>query len=172
MNEFLFGAWSDLAKFSTRPGLMLESLSPAFTSGPSDSGVGNIQRFLLALDLLASELPLPSSVDSHLAAVLTSFARRERERRQLRSRLQRLGLTVTGIPSLSDADRGINYLNCVHTPASVLVPSYRGLFSELDRTAQSAITAALGANVRLLSIPSGESQRREGALRCAIAVAL
>lgn len=169
VNEFLLGMWMQLAKLSTQPGHVLETLSPAFAVGPSDSGVGNLQRVMLALDLLASELPVPRGIDPHFAAVLESFARRERERRHLRSQLNALGLKTAAIPSLSDADRGINYLNGIHASDVFLMPIYGGLFQELDVAAQVAVARALGDKVRVLPILSGESQRREGAVRCAIA---
>lgn len=171
MNEFLVGTWSDLARFSTRPGHVHESLAPVFSVGAADSGVGNIHRYLLALDLLASEVPMTTRIDPHAAAVLGSYARRELERRQLRQQLKTLGLKVAGIPSLSDGGRGINYLNGIHTDDAFMMPKYGGLFSALDHDAARAVGEAMGANVRIVGISSGESQRREGAVRCAVGVA-
>lgn len=170
MNEFLLEYWSNLAKFSTRQGHVLESSSPVFSTGPADSGVGNLHRVLLALDLLAAELPAASNLDPHAAALLASIARREQERRRLRSQLQSLGLKVASIPSLSDADRGLNYLNGFHSPNAFFMPTYGGFFDSLDRAASAAILSAIGPSVRVLSIPSAESQRREGAVRCATAI--
>jgi hypothetical protein len=170
MNEFLGGAWSDLARFSTRPGHVLESLAPSFADGASDSGVGNLHRYMLALDLLAAELPPPPHLDSHAAAMLASVSRRERERRGLRQRLQSLGLKTVPVPSLSDADRSLNTLNGIHTPDAFLMPTYGGLFRSMDRVAEEIFERELGPEVRILRIPSGESQRREGAVRCAVGV--
>jgi hypothetical protein len=170
MNEFLAGAWSDLARFSTRPGHVLESLAPSFAIGASDSGVGNVQRYMLALDLLAAELPPPAHLDPHAAAMLASVSRRERERRGLRQKLQSLGLETVLVPGLSDADRSLNALNGIHLPDAFLMPTYGGLYHSVDRKAVAVFERTLGPEVRILRIPSGESQRREGAVRCAVGV--
>ncbi len=170
MSEFLSGAWSDLARFSTRPGHVLESLAPAFAIGSSDSGVGNLHRYMLALDLLAAELPYPANLDPHFSAMLASVARREHERRGLRQHLKKRGLETVLVPSLSDADRSLNMLNGIHTPDVFLMPAYGGLFGAIDRKAEEIYTRVLGPEVRVVPIPSGESQRREGAVRCAVGV--
>jgi hypothetical protein len=149
-----------------------ESLASAFSRGSADSGVGNLQRFLLATDLLTSwttdlEHPAPS-LDPHAVAYLRSFVRRDAERRDLAATLRKAGLDVVRIPSLPEEKRGIDYLNGVHDRGRYLMPAWGGLYAPLDDAARAAFAKALGPDVAVVPILTSESQRRGGGVHCSL----
>ncbi len=148
------------------------SFAQAFQDGPSDSGVGNLQRFLLAIDLLVSWNIGPRQLppDPHARAYIASIQRRESDRAELRTRLRALGFEVVGVPSLAEGERGVNYVNGIHDRTRYLMPAYGGLFAPLDAAAATAFGRAFGTGVRIVPILSGESQRRGGAVHCAACV--
>ncbi len=154
------------------PGKFPLSLTQHFSTGPSDSGVGNFLRFLAALDAfaaLASAL-LAAINDPHYVAFLLAIARQERDRAVLQDVLKRLGWKVIPVPSLSLGDRSINALNGVHTPTAYLMPAYAGFFTDLDNAARNTISVALGPDTKIIPILCAESQRRDGALRCSVSI--
>lgn len=147
-----------------------ESLTQHFSTGLSDSGVGNFQRFLLALDLAtvgSAGRAAPS--DPAMAEYLSTFIRRDADRADIKSRLESLGFMVVPIPSLAEEDLSLNYLNGIHTKDMYLMPAAGGFYVELDAASTRAFSDALGPDVRIVPITCGESQRRLGAVRCAVA---
>lgn len=148
------------------------SLARAFQVGPSDSGVGNLQRFLLAIDLLAGWNIRPEQwpTERHARAYVNAIQRRESDRAELYRQLVSLGFEVVGVPSLAEGERGVNYLNGIQDRSRYLMPAYGGLFGPLDTVAAAALGRAFGPGVEIVPILSGESQRRGGAVHCATCV--
>jgi hypothetical protein len=163
---------SVLVKRSVGYGQFPESFAALFAEGPSDSGVGNLQRFLLALDTLAfaGSPPRWKAGDPHGAAYANTLRRREEDRAAFRDQLRGRGWKVVAVPSTSEADRSLNYLNGVHLRGAYLMPAYGGLFGDLDRAAAAVFSAELGPQVPVVPILCGESQRRVGAVRCSVCV--
>lgn len=152
-----------------------ESLSKHFATSPTDLGVDNLQRFLLALDVLTAERSDAASlekegIDAHAVSYLLSMRRREVERQVVAKALAREGIRIVGIPSTSEGGRSLNMLNGVHMKGVYYLPVCSGLFAEFDVAAQQAFEAALGPDVRVVPIRTTESQRRQGALHCALSV--
>jgi hypothetical protein len=152
-----------------------ESFARAFARGAADSGVGNLQRVMLALDAFTAEQlgntqPAELGLDPHATSYLFSFQRRERERLRVAQALQQQGYRIVPVPSTSEARRSLNTINGLHLPGRYLMPAYGGLFADFDRAALAAFRAALPAEVEVLPIFCGESQRRAGALHCAISI--
>ncbi len=146
------------------------ALAHALSTGPADSGIGNLHRFLLALDhLVAAILPISAIPEANLAALLRSFHRRAADRAKLRTILTRLGWKPVPVPALPEESRGVNPFNGIHTPDTYLMPAYGGLFSPLDQMAATAFRHALSPSIAVIPIPTAESQRRDGALHCALA---
>lgn len=167
------GGWNDLLlmvggvrQFTHFPELFAQE----FSAGPGDLGAGNLQRFLLALDIIASRVPpRPGENPSEETIAYTaSIAARDAEREALISKLEAMGMTVVRVPSLSDGERGVNYLNGLHEPGRYLMPAWGGLFAPLDEAAAAAFTDALGDDIEIVPILSSESQRRNGAVRCSV----
>lgn len=148
------------------------SFANVFTRGDVDSGVGNLQRILLAMDMAAftPEPPTWRAPDAAGEAYARSLRRREADRTALSKTLAEQGWTVVRIPSTADGERSVNYLNGLHVKDRYLMPVYGGQISDLDRAAERAFSAALGPEIRVVPIRTAESQRRDGAVRCSVCV--
>jgi hypothetical protein len=156
-------------------GAFLESFSKQFAGGPSDSGVGNLQRILLALDVLVAETTGDADIgkqgfDRHAVAYLRSIRRREVERQHVAQVLAREGFRIVGVPSTSEGPRSLTTINGVQARGVYYMPAYGGLFADFDRAAQAVFEKNLGAGVRVVPMLCGESMRREGALHCALSI--
>ncbi len=146
------------------------SVAEIFSTGRTDSPVGNLRRFLVACDLLAVE-SLGSNIDgpdAYAAAYLRSLARREADRAALRKLLADAGLQVVQIPSLSDEEQSINYLNGLHDRTHYLMPAHGGLFAAVDRIAAQHFAKSVDTGVSIISIGCAETLRRDGAIRCSV----
>jgi hypothetical protein len=154
------------------PGRFAESFAQAFSTAPWDSGVGNLETFLLALDLLQSETvrARTAAADPNTAAYLESLRLRAADRLALAAALADLDFRIVRVPSFSDGDRGLNYVNGIHARGVYLMPAHGGLYASLDRAAQFVFEAALGSSVKVLPVNSSESQRRSGAVHCSVSV--
>lgn len=163
--------WGELQRERTAEFAFPLSLAQCLTFGLADSGVGNLHRFLLAIDHLAAGVVSTADVpDPNLAALFRSFQRRAADRARIRTLISRLGWRVIAVPAIPEESRGINPLNGVHTRDAYLMPAYGGVFTPLDTVAQAAFQSVLGSAVAVRPIPSGESQRRQGALHCSLAL--
>ena len=161
-----------MAARSISPGVYAESFSKLFAGNASDSGVGSLQRLLLALDLLAAELSgnndiKNAKVDPILESYLLSMRRREVERQHVANVLAAQGFRIVGVPSLSQGARSMTTINGVQTKSIYYMPAYGGLFADLDRAAQAVFEKNLGPGVRVVPMLCGESMRRDGAPHCA-----
>lgn len=153
-------------------GQFSESLTRLFSKSLVDSGVGNFQRFLLALDLLIAEADPADApaVDPNLAEYLAAIRRRNEDRKRFHQQLVESSWRVVAIPSLAEAERGINYLNGIHAKGVYLMPANGGMYASLDAAAAAAFGQAFGPDVRVIPILCAESQRRNGAIHCAASV--
>jgi hypothetical protein len=127
---------------------------------------------MAALDLLLCTSPkgIDTVADANVRVYLRSLAKRLEDRAQLKTAIRNLGWTVVPVPGIAQGDRSINPINGLHTPDAYLMPVYGGLFARVDEAANAVITRALGPEVKVLPIRTGESQRRDGALRCSVAM--
>ncbi len=146
-----------------------------FQLGDADSGVGNLERFLLAIDLWTAARIGESSaeelgLDPDSFAYLTSMRRREADRIRVANAFAGLGWKLAAVPGLSDETRSIDPLNGLHLRGAYLMPTYGGLFAPLDDAAETAFRAAFGTDVSVERVPTGETQRRAGGLHCAAAL--
>jgi len=159
-----------LAQGSHGPGKFSESLARAFQTDPADSGAGNLQRFLTAIDYLAgiSGAGQPSGLDPGTAGYLRSFLRRERERYTLVHGLEELGMRIVPLPGWPEDEQGITPLNGIHERGRYLFPTYGGLYRPLDESCAEILARTLGPDVEIVRIGCAESQRRAGALRCSV----
>ncbi len=151
-------------------GVYPASLASAFAVDALDAGSANLERFLLALDVLTSlrlsEDQLPA--DPQLRAFALAIRRQEDDRGAMHRQLAELGWRLVGVPGLPSPDRGIIYLNGLHEPARYVMPTYGGLFAELDRAATQVIEETLGPRVTVVPIQSRESQIAFGAVHCSV----
>lgn len=159
-------------KHSAGHGRFPVSFANVFAVSEVDSGVGNLQRILLAMDMAAftPEPPMWRAPDAAGEAYARSLRRREADRTTLRNALAGQRWKVVPIPSTADGERSVNYLNGLHLKDRYLMPVHGGLMSELDDAAQQAFSTALGPEIRVVPIRTAESQRRDGAVRCSVCV--
>ncbi len=74
------------------------------------------------------------------------------------------------VPSLSEAGRSLTYVNGIHDRTRYLMPAYGGLYRSVDEAAAAVFERVLGPDVHVIPVLSGESQRRSGAVHCAVSV--
>ncbi len=146
-----------------------KTLADKFSTGPADSGVGNLLLFLHAMDgLLALSLAPEEVPQDRPGGFLRAIRRSEQARLALHKQLAELGFEVVKVPAISNGERGINPINCLHARRAVWIPVWGGLFADFDKAAIAAYRAVLDANVEVIPIFSSESQRRGGGLHCAV----
>lgn len=169
--ELLTIVWNAFQRELSAEGAWTVEFAQVMSKEPGDSGVGNLQRFLLALDLLTGEVASPGELPNpHQQAVLRSFQRRQQDRRRMRVQLETLGWRVVLIPGVPEDDRGINPLNGIQLPDRYLMPTYGGVYRAFDDAARGVFERELGPGVRVVGVPSAESQRREGSLHCSLGI--
>lgn len=170
LSEFLAIARPRLEAAAVRRGQYPEALCDYFSAGQIDSGVGNFQSFLLAMDLAEAESRSADSPtgDAQFDEYLAAIRRRDIARRALIKKLEDLRFKIVPVPSLAEENRGLNHLNGIQTAKSFLMPGSGGFFEEYDQIAANRLSQVLGAEVKVLTILCGESQRRFGALHCAV----
>lgn len=145
-------------------------------SDPKAERVGNAQRVLAALDVLAAghadtrERPWEPTLHPHARACLRSLRRLDADRRAMhRALVERLGVRLVPVPSLSLGNRSASVVNMVHLPGKVLVPVRGGFLRGLDDAALRVLRREF-PGLDVLAIPCAESERRGGALHCSVNV--
>jgi hypothetical protein len=171
----LEGLATVLSRKAIGHGVFPESFARNFATDAVDSGLGNLQRFLLALDTLTAESTDATALstmdlDAHLVAYLTSMRRREVERQTVARALAHEGFRIVGVPSTSEGSLSLNTLNGVHTKDAYYMPVRSGLYADFDAAAKAVFEGTLGPSVRVIPIRAGETLRRQGAVHCAVSV--
>lgn len=159
-----------LAAIAIGPGLFPQRIAELLSTGPGDSGIGNLQCLMLAMDLLTATTIAPPALpaDRHGRAYLLSFQRRAADRRVMHRRLADAGFRVIPVPSVSEPERGVNALNGLHDSRCYLMPGYGGLYSRLDDAAAGVFRQHMGPGIEIIRVLCAETQRRSGGLRCAV----
>lgn len=142
-----------------------------FSGGRPETAIGNLSRFMTALELYLSRGLDDSAMNGEglPGAYLRCCRRRWFYEAELERQLSAWGMEVVRIPSLSNGFQAISAINGVHLEGRYLMPAYGGFYSSLDERAAAAWRKALGPGVEVIPIFCGESQRRQGALHCAVA---
>jgi hypothetical protein len=155
-------------------GVLPSTFSRAFADDPADDAAGNVQVFLLALDLLESASPTPGPTAAFnpagRPAYLAALRRMEQARRSQIAALQQLGCKIIPIPSMQDLYRSINYLNGLQHRGGYVMPVFGGFYTPLDQAAAAAFRAAPGPDFHLATIRTSECQRMHGGVHCTASV--
>ncbi|MBI4719314.1 MAG: hypothetical protein HY763_16075 [Planctomycetes bacterium] len=167
--------WRVLAEFEATPGELPEWLAGDFVRSPAESAGDNLRRFLLCADLLtATSLaqgdPAWAELPGERQSYYEELRRREADRPLLHARLEAEGLRVVAVPSLSDEEVSLNYINGVHGEDSYLMPVLGGFFSSLDDVAAGIFRFTFDPGVRLLPVSSALTQRKYGGVHCSLGV--
>ncbi len=175
ISEFVARLGPRLAARQHGPGQFDEAWARGFSAGPADSGIGNLQRFLLGIDLWTAERmgnagPREMGIDADSWAYLDSLRRREGERIAVATALAGLGWRIVAVPGTSDGARSVNPLNGLQLAGRYLQPAYGGVYAPWDDAARDVFEAEMGSGVSVIPVLCGETQRRSGGLHCAVAV--
>jgi hypothetical protein len=148
------------------------ALSKFFVAGKMDSAAGNLQCFLLALDILESAVTPGdlASLPAERRDYLRALQRLDVARRNQAEALRRMGCKVVPIPSMSDLGSSINYGNGIHHREGYIMPVFGGFYAPLDQAAIAAFHRALGPDLKITPIYTAESQRAHGGVHCTAAV--
>ncbi len=169
--EALALIWEGLEPHRTAEGGWPVEFATRLRKGPADNGVANFRRLLGALDELTATCFGPEELgDAFAQAFLRSLKRRARDRAAIRAALTGLGLRVVPMPAMPDDGRGANPLNMVHAPGYTLMPMVGGVLEPFDRAAASTVLGCVATDVQVRLIPSGETQCRDGGVRCSVGV--
>ncbi len=144
-------------------------LARHFANGAMDSPIGNLQRFMAAMDAATSLRAESWPSDRHARSFFASFDRRRADRADLHRGLASLGWLVVPVPSLADAEVSLIAINGIHDRTHYLMPAYGGFYAPLDKAAAEVFRQTLGPGVDVVPIFCGESQRRVGAVHCSAA---
>ena len=167
--EFLNQFTAVMRAHSDANGRYSNSVAEKFSTGPADSGVGNLHRIMLALDLLMMRATGDRAIsDRNLLAYLEAWRALEEDRGELHRRLKELGFEIVAVPGIADAGRSISCINGLHDPKGYFMPAYGGLFAPLDDAARKIFANALGPQTEVVPILCSESQRRSGAVHCSL----
>ncbi len=168
-----FAKLSGLVRQHQDTGVLLPaSLSQVFVADSSDDAAGNLQVFLLALDLIESEFPgaVRATGSPGRSTYLTALRHMEQGRQNQIAALQKLNCRIVLIPSMHDLYRSINYLNGLQHRGGYVMPSFGGFYAPLDQAAAAAFQAALGADFRITTVRTSECQRLHGGVHCTASI--
>lgn len=147
-------------------------IASIFTTGaPVDPGAAAMGVLLEALDTVLSHNGLDAAVlrrlDGHTLAMLSARRRAADDRAALRREVAALGWKVAAVPALPAPTRGLAALNALSVGARTLVPTGPAFFAAASNQALAGLASS---GFKALGVNTAESQRRHGALRCAVAV--
>jgi hypothetical protein len=155
------------------------TLSRAFVTDPVDDATGNLQIFLVALDLLESALPATRPATAPGAApapaderqgYLGALRRMEAVRLAQAEAIQRMGCRVVPVPSMQDLHRSINALNGIQHRDGYILPGYGGFYAPVDQAAAAVFRQHLAPGALITLFRTAECQRRHGAVHCTASV--
>lgn len=148
-----------------------ETIASWFHRTSVDSGPGNLQVFMQALDLLEA-----TSTDAFRTGqkperrnYLEALANMERLRTNQLAALEAHGWKLVKIPSMPNLYRSINYLNGIQHKGGYIMPTYGGFYAALDDAAEKAFSNAMEPGAEICRIQCAELQRKNGAVHCAAA---
>jgi len=156
--------------FADASGKFSEGFARVFARDAVESPSANLKRFLMAMDEYAAAV-MPEDqmpADALFRTYMATFRRRAADRETIRTKLVALGCRVVAVPSTSDTDRSINYLNGIHAPGRYYMPVYGGFYRPLDDAATEAFRRAMGTGVKIIPIRTAASQEKLGALHCLV----
>ena len=170
-DEELLRTLNGVIRQPSADGAVVPSVSKAFVADRTDSGIGNLQTFLLAVDLLESSLGPggTTEADDSRREYLDALRRLESGSRDLAREVHKLGWKVVAVPSMTDLYRGINYLNGIQHRDGFVMPTFGGFYAPLDRAALAAFREILGPDLSIAAVRSSDCQRKHGGVHCTLA---
>lgn len=171
--------WSKVNEFRDEEGQFTSDQADSFVISGEESGRANLSRFLLGLDLLSAahkegEKFWGKLTDRGSRKELFEYYRllleREKQRIQLKKHLLSLGIEVIPLPSTSDDDVSLNYLNAVQDLDAVYLPAFGGMFQDIDHKVLEIVRSSLGNRVKIYPIRNSMTQSQCGGVHCSVSV--
>lgn len=147
------------------------SFADLFGAAEGGEGIAVLDRFLcsfermMGLSLDLARVPGPPAIRASLA----TWRRRQAELAAFDASLVALGFEPVPVPGFALEARSVNTVNMVHGRDLLLRPITGGVLAPIDAAAGEAIRAAVGPGVRIVDVPTADTQRRSGAVGCAVA---
>ncbi len=134
--------------------------------------LGTFARLMVALEWTEFLVvkPTDKSRFGWRPALMRSFDRQVAAGAAYRRVLEAAGCKVVGVPGLVAGAQGCSAINGVQTEKAYWMPTYGGALQGLDSAAQRAFESVLGRDVAVVPIRAWESQHRQGAVHCSVAV--
>lgn len=149
-------------------------LAACFSDGSAaDPGAAGLAVFLEALDLLAAANGegerggASARLDGHTLAMFAARRRTIADRAALRRELEQLGWRVRTLAAMPAGRRGAAVLNALNAGPRVVLPTGPTQCAAVESAAAQALEQEGFAVTR---VRTAESQRRHGAVRCAVAL--
>jgi len=171
--------WDRINEFGDQNDPSLTERDDLFIISGEESGGLNLTRFLKALDIFIAlhkdgEIFWEKLTDNHnLEGFFTYYQNlldKEFQRTQLRRRLQSMGIEIIPIPSMSDGEASLNYINAVHDLNAVYLPAFGGMFQEIDKKVCAIVKNSLGHKVEVHLIRNSMTQSQSGGVHCSVSV--
>ena len=147
------------------------SFADIFGAAEGGEGIAVLDRFLCSFERLMglsvdlARVPGPPAIRASLA----TWRRRQADLAAFNARLESLGFEPVSVPGFSLESRSVNTVNMVHGRDLLLRPITGGVLAPIDATAGEVIRAAVGPGVRMVDVQTADTQRRSGAVGCAVA---
>lgn len=147
------------------------TLADLFSDGGTTASVAAFDQFLVSFQRLVARTVDPTRIPGSSAErlYLASLADRSIAVAEFEDELRTLGFEIVRIPGFAMQKRSASAVNMVHGRDTLLRPVVGGALSELESAALATIREAVGGTVRIVDIPVAETQRRSGAVACAVA---
>jgi hypothetical protein len=147
------------------------SFADLFGAAEGGEGIAVLDRFLcsfermMGLSVDLARVPGPPAIRASLA----TWRRRQAELAAFDAGLVALGFEPVPVPGFALEARSVNTVNMVHGRDLLLRPITGGVLAPIDAAAGEAIRAVVGPGVRIVDVPTADTQRRSGAVGCAVA---
>jgi hypothetical protein len=183
--------WDKVNEFRDEKGQFASARADLFVISGEESGRANLSRFLLGLDLLSAahkerekfwakraerekragrEKRAERNSRQELFEYYRLLLEREEQRVRLKKHLSSLGIEVIPLPSTSDDDASLNYINAVQDLESVYLPAFGGMFQDIDRKVIEIVKGSLGNRVKIQPIRNSVTQSQCGGIHCSVSV--
>ncbi|MGA1874721.1 MAG: hypothetical protein ACMUIA_03850 [bacterium] len=171
--------WSKMNEFRDGEGQFVSDKAELFMVSAEESGSLNLSRFLLGLDFLSAahqdrekfwEKLVTQDAREDLYKYYYLLLEREEQRTLLRKQLLLKGIKVIPLPSMSDDEVSLNYLNAIHDLDAVYLPAFGGIFQEVDNEVLEIVKGSLGHNIKIHLVRNSVTQSQCGGVHCSVSV--
>lgn len=171
--------WDKINEFCDQNDHSVREGDDLFIISGEESGGINVTRFLNALDIFTAlhrdgvifwEKLTDNPNKEGFFTYYRNLLDKEFQRLQLKSRLLSMGIEISLLPSTSDGEASLNYINAVHDLNAVYLPAFGGMFREIDKKVFQIVKNSLGHKVEVHLIRNSMTQSQSGGVHCSVSV--